>query len=360
MVTDQAGLGVHDVVVRYRVSTQQPGYTTPAKRPILSWASPKRRPVEPDEGRVVTAIDDVSLDVAPGEIVALLGASGSGKSSLLRAIAGLEPLAAGRITWAGRDISATPTHKRNFGMMFQDPALFPSLNVGKNVAYGLHQVPRGQRAAIVEHVLELVGLPGFAGRKTTELSGGQAQRVALARSLAPSPRLLLLDEPLSALDRGLRERLVEVLAEVLRETRTTAVHVTHDQDEAFALADRVAILADGRMLQIDTPGNLWRHPVSAEVATFLGYSGFLTQKDADALGLGALAADHVIALGPNSLSVDPGGLHLLVKDQKVRRGHVQVTVVLPSGAKAEMRLPEKLGAATVGVRTDADAVAVIG
>ncbi len=361
MVSDQAGLGVHDVVVRYRVTSEPGGYTTPAKRPLFSWATPKRPPApQPGEGRVVTAVDDVSLAVRPGEVVALLGASGSGKSSLLRAIAGLEPLASGRLTWDGRDISTTPTHKRNFGLMFQDPALFPSLNVGRNVAYGLHRTPRGQRQAIVEEYLELVGLPGFAGRKVTELSGGQAQRVALARSLAPRPRLLLLDEPLSALDRGLRERLVEVLGEVLRETHTTAVHVTHDQDEAFALADRVAILADGALLQVDTPENLWRRPVSTEVATFLGYSTFLTQSDAEAFGLGDLSAQHMVALGPTSLSVDPAGVQLRVVEQKVRRGYVQATLALPSGAKAELRVPEKLGVASVGVSTDADAVAVVG
>ena len=222
------------------------------------------------------------------------------------------------------------------------------------------KVPRAERAAIVEHFLDLVGLPGYAGRRTDELSGGQAQRVALARSLAPSPRLLLLDEPLSALDRSLREHLVEVLSEVLRETRTTAVHVTHDQDEAFALADRVAILSEGKLLQVGTPENLWRRPASAEVATFLGYTGFLSAQDADALGLGHFADDHLVALGPDSLSVDPDGLQVHVSEQKVRRGYVEVTVVLPSGAGAQVRLPEKVATATVGVRTDADAVATIG
>ena len=353
-----AGLGVEDVVVRYRVTGNDQRYTTPSKRPIVTWVPPKRP--KPGDVRTVTAVDGVSLDVAPGEVVALLGASGSGKSSLLRAIAGLEPLAEGRITWDGRDLAGTPTHKRNFGMMFQEPALFPSLTVGKNVAYGLHKLPRGRRPEVVDRFLELVGLPGYQDRKVTELSGGQAQRVALARALAPAPRLLLLDEPLSALDRGLREHLVEVLGEVLRRTGTTAVHVTHDQDEAFALADRVAILADGQLLQLDTPDALWRRPASADVATFLGYSTFLTQVDAEALGLGELAARHVVALGPESLSVDPNGLQVAVREQRGRRGYVSVTVLLPSGQKAELRLPEKIGSATVGVRTDADAVAVIG
>lgn len=359
MVNDAgAALGVHDVVVRYRVSTADQRYTTPSKRPIVTWVPPKRP--KPGDVRTVTAVDGVSLDVAPGEVVALLGASGSGKSSLLRAIAGLEPLAGGRITWEGRDLAGTPTHRRNFGMMFQEPALFPSLTVGKNVAYGLHKVPRGRRPEVVDRFLELVGLPGYQGRKTTELSGGQAQRVALARALAPAPRLLLLDEPLSALDRGLREHLVEVLGEVLRRTGTTAVHVTHDQDEAFALADRVAVMEAGKILQVDTPEALWRRPVSAEVATFLGYSTFLSQVDADALGLGHLTVDHAVALGPESLSIDPQGVRVTVGKQKGRRGYVSVTVVLPSGQKAELRVPDKLGAATVGVRTDADSVAVIG
>ena len=357
MVNDDLALGVHDVVVRYRTSAGDQRYTTPSKRPIITWVPPKRP--APGDVRTVTAVDGVSLDVAPGEVVALLGASGSGKSSLLRAIAGLEPLAGGSITWDGRDLAGTPTHKRNFGMMFQEPALFPSLTVGKNVAYGLHKTPRGRRGEVVDRFLDLVGLPGYQERRTTELSGGQAQRVALARALAPVPRLLLLDEPLSALDRGLREHLVEVLGEVLRRTGTTAVHVTHDQDEAFALADRVAIMADGKLLQVDTPTNLWRRPASAEVATFLGYSTFLSQTDADSLGLGHLTADHAVALGPESLVVDPNGVQLQVRQQKPRRGYVQVTVLLPSGTKAELRVPEKVGTATVGVRTDADSVAVV-
>lgn len=351
------GLGVVDVTVRYEVSSADAAEIQPNRRRVVTWVPPRRRS---GDRRVVTAVSGASLAVAPGEVVALLGPSGSGKSSLLRAIAGLEPLAAGRITWDGEDITGLPTHKRNFGMMFQEPALFPALDVGRNVAYGLHRTPRARRDALVEQALELVGLPGFARRKVTELSGGQAQRVALARSLAPSPRLLLLDEPLSALDRGLREYMVEVLDQVLRETGITAVYVTHDQDEAFALADKVAILGEGTLLQFGPTEALWQHPASAEVATFLGYTTFLTATDADALGLAGLAEAHLIALGPESLSIDPEGLRLPVESQKVRRGYVQVTVILPSGQPAELRVPEKLGAGTVGVSTSPDAVAVVG
>lgn len=199
----------------------------------------------------VHAVDHVDLACAPGEIVALLGASGSGKSSLLRAIAGLERLAGGQIRWDGADVTALPTYRRGFGMMFQDSQLFPTMNVGANVAYGLAGRPRAEREERVAELLELVGLPGYERRKVTELSGGQAQRVALARSLAPRPRLLLLDEPLSALDRALRERLVGVLATVLRATGTTALHVTHDHGEAFALADRVAVMDAGQLVETD-------------------------------------------------------------------------------------------------------------
>lgn len=358
MVTNEAhagaseALGVHDVVVRYTTSAEDK--PVPSKRRLVTWVPPKRpRSAE----RIITAVDGVSLSVAPGEIVALLGASGSGKSSLLRAIAGLEPLAGGRVTWDGEDLARTPTHKRNFGLMFQEPALFGNLTVGRNVAYGLHALPKSERGIVVEEFLDLVGLPGFASRPVTDLSGGQAQRVALARSLAPHPRLMLLDEPLSALDRGLREHLVEVLGAVLRHTGTTAIHVTHDQDEAFALADRVAVLEEGQLLQIGTPEELWRHPASVDVARFLGYGTFLTAEDATALGVADLAAAGVVGLGPSSLVVDPTGESLPVAAENVRRGHIQVKLQLPSGQQAELRLPERTGAAELRVRADRDAVA---
>lgn len=341
------GLRIADAVVEYRVSPD-------------AAAGAARRPPKPGpHDRIITAVGGVSLDVAPGEIVALLGASGSGKSSLLRAVAGLEPLVGGSVAWDGEDFTDVPTHKRNFGLMFQEPALFPNLSVGRNVAYGLHALPRRSRGAVVEEFLDLVGLPGYASRQVNELSGGQAQRVALARSLAPRPRLMLLDEPLSALDRALREHLVGVLGEVLRATGTTAIHVTHDQDEAFALADRVGVMAGGHLLQIDRPEMLWRHPASAEVAAFLGYDLPLTGEDAEALGLGALAASAVVALGPESLTRDPGGVELPIVDQLPRRGYIEVGVRLPSGRRAELRVPDRLDAETVAVVTGPDAVAVV-
>ena len=217
------------------------------------------------------AVDGVDLEVAAGEVVALLGASGSGKSSLLRAVAGLEDVAAGEVAWAGRSMVRVPVHKRGFGLMFQDGQLFEHRDVGSNIAYGITDLPRAQRGERVREMLELVGLPGFERRRVTTLSGGQAQRVALARALAPAPRLLLLDEPLSALDRALREQLATDVRAILRRGGTTALYVTHDQDEAMTVADRVGVMDSGRLLRLDTPQRLWADPGSSKVARFLGF-----------------------------------------------------------------------------------------
>ena len=217
------------------------------------------------------AVDGVDLEVAAGEVVALLGASGSGKSSLLRAVAGLEDVADGEVAWGGRSMVRVPVHKRGFGLMFQDGQLFEHRDVGSNIAYGLNGLPRAQRGERVREMLELVGLPGFERRRVTTLSGGQAQRVALARALAPAPRLLLLDEPLSALDRALREQLATDVRTILRRGGTTALYVTHDQDEAMTVADRVGVMEAGRLLRLDTPQRLWADPGSSKVARFLGF-----------------------------------------------------------------------------------------
>lgn len=254
----------------------------------------------------VAAVDDVTLDVARGEVLALLGPSGCGKSSLLRAVAGLEPLAAGDVTWDGSSVARVPVHRRGFGLVFQDGQLFTHRDVGGNVAYGL---PSGSAARVAE-LLSLVGLDGYERRSVATLSGGERQRVALARALAPSPRVLLLDEPLSALDRSLRERLAVDLRAALVATGTTAVFVTHDQDEAFAVADRVAVLSSGRLLQVATPAELWRRPASQEVARFLGYEAFVP---ADAPAAAVLrvagAAGRTLALAEGafvvSRSADP-------------------------------------------------------
>ena len=197
------------------------------------------------DGRRV--LDAVDLTVADGEIVALLGPSGSGKSTLLRAVAGLQPLDGGQVQWDGRDLASTPPHRRRFGMVFQDAQLFPHLDVGANVAFGLRMqhVAKARRQDLVGELLELVGLAGFEHRSVGTLSGGERQRVALARSLAPEPVLLLLDEPFAALDRDLHDRLVPEVRSLLKGLRTTAVHVTHDHAEATAIGDRTVRLGGG-------------------------------------------------------------------------------------------------------------------
>lgn len=192
-------------------------------------------------------VQHANLAIDDGEIVAIVGASGSGKSTLLRAIAGLEPLHAGRILMHGRDMTRVPTHRRNCGMVFQDGQLFAHRSVARNIAYGLEvqRLAREERAARVAELLQLVGLEGYGERSVTQLSGGQAQRVALARSLAPNPQVMLLDEPFSALDRDLRERLAVEVREILRANKTAALHVTHDLTEAATIADRIVEVHSG-------------------------------------------------------------------------------------------------------------------
>ncbi|MCU1542967.1 MAG: transporter related protein [Microbacteriaceae bacterium] len=254
------------------------------------------------------AVDDVSLSVGEGEVLAVLGPSGSGKSTLLRAIAGLELLDAGTVTWHGDDITTVPVHRRGFALMFQDGQLFPHRTVAQNVAYPLRIAGFPGQPARVAELLGLVGLDGFGDRRVTELSGGEQQRVALARSLAVRPRLLLLDEPLSALDRELRERLAGDLRRILVDTGTTAIFVTHDQDEAFAVADRVAVMMAARLQQVGTPTDVWRRPASAAVARFLGYTTVLDARLAvlvDAAGEGPAVA-RAVALRPSAVVVIDG------------------------------------------------------
>lgn len=223
-------------------------------------------------------MDGVSLEVAEAERLSLLGPSGSGKSTLLRAIAGLEPLAAGRVEWNEADMSAVPVHRRGFGLMFQDYALLPHRDVEHNVAFGLSMqgVSVAETGRRVAEVLELVGLIGYERRGPTELSGGEQQRVALARALAPRPRLLMLDEPLGALDRSLRGRLLEQLSDLFAALRLPIIYVTHDQEEALTVGDRVAVMNGGRLETVMPPLELWRAPPNEFVARFLGFTNIAT------------------------------------------------------------------------------------
>jgi spermidine/putrescine transport system ATP-binding protein len=228
-------------------------------------------------------LTDISFKVDTGETICLLGASGSGKSTLLRIIAGLEDPNSGGILFNGMDLASTPPHLRDFGLVFQDYALFPHLDVNDNVAFGL-KMRRLEQSEIEERVassLKLVNLSEFGQRRVTDLSGGEQQRVALARALAIHPRLLMFDEPLGALDRSLREDLLNELRSILHRTQIPAIYVTHDQEEAFTIADRVLILYDGEIVREGTPADVWANPGSAFVAQFLGLGNIL---DGEVLG----------------------------------------------------------------------------
>ena len=225
-------------------------------------------------------LQGVSFCVGAGETVCLLGPSGSGKSTLLRIIAGLELPEAGVVLWDGQDMAGIPVHRRNFGLMFQDYALLPHRSVAENVGFGLrmHAYPRAEIQLRVADALDKVNMTAFARRKVTDLSGGEQQRVALARALAPRPRLVMLDEPLGALDRTLREQLIEELHHLLQTTGIPAIYVTHDQEEAFALADRLVMLHDGRVEQIGSPAEVYGRPASPWAARFLGFNNLIPGK----------------------------------------------------------------------------------
>ncbi|MEV0680022.1 ABC transporter ATP-binding protein [Actinosynnema sp. NPDC050436] len=319
----------------------------------------------------VPAVSEVDLAVGGGEVVALLGPSGCGKSTLLRTVAGLEAPSAGAVTWDGADLAGTPVHRRGFGLVFQDGQLFPHRDVAGNVAFGLRmrRVEREERDKRVAELLELVGLAGYQRRRVTELSGGEQQRVALARALAPRPRLLLLDEPLSALDRALREALAVDLARLLREAGATALVVTHDHDEAFTLADRVAVMRAGRIHQVGPPAEVWQSPADVEVARFLGCGRVLAAREAERL-VGVAAR---VGLRATALRTDPDGpLEAEVLERAHRRDHVRLLVRLtderPGGeqpvagefeAVAAIADPPEVGDA-VRLAVDLDGVAVIG
>ncbi|WP_454905350.1 ABC transporter ATP-binding protein [Variovorax gossypii] len=262
-------------------------------------------------------LHDVSLDVRTGELVAVIGPSGSGKSTLLKLVAGLETGHTGRIALDGEDMSRTPVHQRHIGMVFQSYALFPHLSVLDNVAYGLklRKVAATERRKRAQELLDIVGLGDFAQRAVAQLSGGQQQRVALARALAIDPRALLLDEPLSALDASVRGHLRDQIRAIQQRFNATTLLVTHDQEEALVMADRVAMLKDGRLLQIATPRDIYENPASRAVAEFVGLSTILPAK---------VAAPGRLDLGFAELFADTGqrafgtAVHVLVRPEHIR------------------------------------------
>ncbi len=259
------------------------------------------------------AVDRVSLEIPQGEILALLGPSGSGKTTLLRLLAGFEAPDAGRIVVDREDVTAVPPARRRFGMVFQHYALFPHLDVGRNVAFGLTGAGKRDAGSVdrkVAEVLELVDLAGFERRRVHELSGGQQQRVALARALAPEPRVLMLDEPLSNLDPALRERTRRELRRLIQRVGITTVFVTHEQEEAFDLGDRIAVLNAGRLEQVGTAEELYERPASLFVAQFVGRANVFRGPAARALGGGGggdAADGQVTVVRPEALRFTADG-----------------------------------------------------
>jgi ABC-type Fe3+/spermidine/putrescine transport system ATPase subunit len=303
-------------------------------------------------------VGPVSLACGRGEIVALLGPSGSGKTTILRLLAGFETPDAGRITVEGEDVSAVPPARRRFGMVFQHYALFPHLDVGENVAFGL--TGRGKRDAggVAEKVaaaLTLVDLGGFERRRVQELSGGQQQRVALARALAPEPRVLLLDEPLSNLDPTLRERTRRELRALIQRVGITTIFVTHEQEEAFDLGDRVAVLNAGTLEQLATPDELYERPASLFVATFVGRANVLRGPAARAFGG---REGEVVVVRPERLRFADAGFPGIVRERRYTGPAAFFLVEGDDGARFEVQAgPET---ARVGERVYVQAAGMIG
>ncbi|CAN2533980.1 Spermidine/putrescine+import+ATP-binding+protein+PotA [Methylocapsa aurea] len=298
----------------------------------------------------ITALENVSLEVGAGEFFALLGPSGCGKTTLMRLVAGFETADAGRVEIEGADMSGAPPHRRPVNLMFQSYALFPHLGVFDNIAFGLRQQgkTKSEIAARVAELLQIVRLEGVETRRPDQLSGGQRQRVALARALAPGPRLLLLDEPLGALDRQLREETQFQIKEIQRKLKTSFVVVTHDQDEALAMADRIAVMRAGRIEQIGASADVYESPATRFVASFIGQMNFLAghiesgefvgplgRVPAGDSGLGD-GAKAVLALRPERIAIAPAtengaGVDGVVEDVAFRGERTYFRLRLPGG-----------------------------
>ncbi len=299
------------------------------------------------------ALDGVDIEVGSHETVAVLGPSGCGKTTLLRAVAGLQPLDSGRMTWDGADLAPVPSHQRHFGLMFQEYALFPHRDVAGNVEFGLRMqgLDRAARTARVHEMLDLVGLGDAGERAVATLSGGEQQRVALARALAVEPRLLMLDEPLGALDRAWRARLVDDIRSLLDRSALAALYVTHDHTEAFAIAQRVVVMRAGAVVQDARPADVWRRPADAWTAEFLGFGAATrVQSDHGVLDTpwGRLPAPGDAPPGPrdhgfrtDALSLTPDGAITGSVARVVFGGtDVVVTVAPDTGASLVVRVPQ--------------------
>lgn len=292
-------------------------------------------------------LHDIHLSVEQGEILCLLGPSGCGKTTLLRIIAGLETTYAGQVMVDGQNMAGIPVHQRDFGLMFQDFALFPHMTVMQNVAFGLRMqgIPPAEQKLHAEKFLKLVGLSGFARRDIGQLSGGERQRVALARSLAPEPNMLMLDEPLGSLDAALREQLVLDLRRIIKQVGLTAVYVTHDQQEAYAIADRIAIMNRGHIVQISAPRQLYQQPQTAFVARFLGLDNiFPRQKIAPYLE--SPPDSDMLLLHPDGIQVvdaaQDHSIPAVVLSSVFRGDHFRIAAKLAKDVRLSFRIPSRM------------------
>ena len=305
-----------------------------------------------------TVLHDVSLHVNQGGFACLLGPSGCGKTTALRAIAGFEPVSRGEIRLRGKTVArssaSVPPEQRNVGMVFQEDTLFPHLTVAGNIGFGLKGLADSERQRIVEEMLDVVGLKGLGERYTHELSGGQRQRVALARALAPAPDVILLDEAFSSLDTDLRARLGAEVKDILKQRRVTTLLVTHDQDEAFALADHIGVLKDGRLLQWDTAYNLYHEPADRFIARFVGQGvflrGTLVGPDAVDTELGIIRGNRAyrwakgstvdVLLRPDDILPDPGGdVRAIVTGRAFKGAQILYALKLPTGSSVLSLFP---------------------
>ena len=326
----------------------------------------------------VVALGDVSIDIEQGEFFTLLGPSGCGKTTLLRCIAGFETPTSGAILLSGRDITHTPPNLRPVNTVFQSYALFPHLTVADNVGFGLKMLgkPRAEVAASVARVLALVKLESFADRLPEQLSGGQQQRVALARALAPAPQVLLLDEPLSALDLKLRKEMQSELKRLQTETGITFIFVTHDQEEALTMSDRIGVMSAGHLLQVGTPREIYDHPVDRFVADFIGETNFLPGRvEAGAVRIGSgetlavppgsHSGDVILAIRPEQIKIGAaGGLSAKVVDYTYLGTDTHYTLALGDGTKMIARVQSHSGddlrvGDSVAVSIDTQAVQVL-
>ena len=284
----------------------------------------------------VRAVDDVSFDILDGEFFAMLGPSGSGKTTCLRLIAGFEQPTSGTVAIHGRDVAGVPPYDRDVNTVFQDYALFPHMTVAENVAYGLmiKKVPAADRARRAEEMLAMVKLAGFGARKPSQLSGGQRQRVALARALVNRPSVLLLDEPLGALDLKLREQMQVELKSIQRQVGITFIYVTHDQGEALSMSDRVAVFNQGKVEQVASPGELYERPKTEFVAGFVGVSNLLQ----DEAAMAVTGAARACSVRPEKIHLAPAGSTTPATAMKIE-GEVESLLYLGANTRFDIRLP---------------------